>query len=193
MNESISTKARAFALRLVEALPLSVFLLYMAIANPRLPDEWRAPYFAATAIAVLATWFLVRRGATLSRIYLGIALYFLSGTIAMITRWPWLNEQYGRLEGTAMMFWVLAAGVYFTFFDRQGFIGAEGLAPERVRRASMLLLAITTAATVFSVSFLGNRLLSSFLPFIVVFTAHGIIKARVRVRSPATEPGMPRP
>jgi hypothetical protein len=43
-----------------------------------------------------------------------------------------------------------------------------------------VLLGVTAAATAVSVYFVGNRLLSSFLPFIAVFTAHGIMKARLR-------------
>ena len=43
---------KAFGLRLLEALPLSVFLLYMLVVDPRAQDEWRTPYYAATALAM---------------------------------------------------------------------------------------------------------------------------------------------
>jgi hypothetical protein len=172
---------RAFALRAVEALPLAVFLLYMAIANPRAQIEWRTPYYAATTLAIVGTLLLVRRGAILNRIYLGIALYFVSGTIALLTRWPWLNAEYGRLEGTAMLYWVLAIGTFFTLFNARGYIGLDA-DPRTVRTSSWLLLGITLIATVVSTIFIGNRLVSSFLPFIAVFAAHGIIKARLHAR-----------
>jgi hypothetical protein len=172
---------RAFFLRAVEALPLALFLLYMAVMDPRAQDEWRTPYYAATALAVIGTALLVRLGATLNRIYLGIALYFVSGTLALLTRWPWLNEEYGRLEGTAMLYWVLATGISFTLFDKRGYTGVDA-PPATVRRSSWLLLGITLAATIVSWYFMGNRVFSSFLPFIAVFAAHGIIKARLRPR-----------
>jgi hypothetical protein len=172
---------RAFALRAVEALPLAVFLIYMAVADPRAQVEWRLPYYAATALALAATILLTRMGATLNRIYLGIALYFVSGTLALLTRWPWLNAEYGRLEGTAMLFWVLGVGILFTLFNVRGFIGSDA-APRTVRTYSWLLVAITSAATAVSLAFVGNRLFSSFLPFIAVFAAHGIIKARLHAR-----------
>jgi hypothetical protein len=64
-------------------------------------------------------------------------------------------------------------------FDKRGFSGVD--APGRtVRRSSWLLLAIAAAATAVSLAFVGNRVFSSFLPFIAVFAAHGIIKARLR-------------
>lgn len=172
---------RAFALRAVEALPLAVFLIYMAVEDPRAQMEWRLPYYAATALAFASTILLTRMGAILNRIYLGIALYFVSGTLALLTRWPWLNAEYGRLEGTAMLFWVLGTGILFTLFNTRGFIGSDA-APRTVRISSWLLVAITAAATAVSLAFLGNRLFSSFLPFIAVFAAHGLIKARLRAR-----------
>ena len=170
---------RAFVLRAVEALPLAVFLIYMAVMDPRAQHEWRAPYYAATLLAIVGTLLLWRRGAILNRIYLGIALYFVSGTIALLTRWPWLNAEYGRLEGTAMLLWVLGVGVFFTWFNARGYIGIDA-PPAIVRASSRLLLLVTLAATAVSLAFIGNRLLSSFLPFIAVFAAHGIIKVRTK-------------
>ena len=172
---------RAFFLRAVEALPLAVFLLYMAVMDPRAQVEWRAPYYAATALALIGTLLLLRLGATLNRIYLGISLYFVSGTIALLTRWPWLNEEYGRLEGTAMLCWVLATGLWFTLFDPRGYTGVDA-PPATVRRSSWLLFAITAVATAVSWYFVGNRVFSSFLPFIAVFAAQGLIKARLLLR-----------
>lgn len=172
---------RAFVLRAVEALPLAVFLIYMAVVDPRAQIEWRLPYYAVTALALIATFVLWRAKAILNRIYLGIALYFVTGTIALITRWPWLNVEYGRLEGTAMLFWVLAVGIVFTLFNRRGFIGLDA-EPRTVRLCSWLLLGVTVAATIVSLAFVGVRLYSSFLPFIAVFVAHGLIKARLHAR-----------
>jgi hypothetical protein len=169
---------RAFALRVVEAMPLAVFLVYMTVMDPRAQVEWRTPYYAATALALVGSVALWRAGATLNRIYLGIALYFVSGTIALLTRWPWLNEEYGRLEGTAMLFWVVAVGLVATLASARGYVGIEG-PPRDVRNASWLLLAITVAATAVSLAFLGNRVLSSFAPFIAVFVAQALIKAGV--------------
>ena len=169
---------KAFALRVIEALPLAVFLIYMAVMDPREQIEWRAPYYAATALALAGTVLLWRAGAVFNRIYLGIALYFVSGTLALITRWPWLNAEYGRLEGAAMLYWVLATGLCFTLFNARGYIGVDA-APRVVRAYSWSLVAVTLAATVVSVYFLGNRLLSSFLPFIAVFTALGLMKAHL--------------
>ena len=169
---------KAFALRVIEALPLAVFLIYMTVVDPREQAEWRAPYYAATALAVAGTVLLWRAGAVFNRIYLGIALYFVSGSLALLTRWPWLNAEYGRLEGTAMLCWVLATGVCFSWLDARGYLGVDA-APRVVRAYSWTLTAITLVATVVSVCYLGNRLFSSFLPFIAVFTAHGIMKAHL--------------
>ena len=170
---------KAFLLRVIEALPLAVFLLYMAAVDPREQAEWRIPYYAATALAAAGALLLWRAGAVYNRIYLGIALYFVSGTLALLTRWPWLNAEYGRLEGTAMLYWVLATGLGATLFSARGYIGVDSQR-RLVRTYSWILLAITLAATAVSVCFIGNRVLSSFVPFIAVFTALGLMKARLR-------------
>jgi hypothetical protein len=175
-------KVKALLLRAVESLPLAVFLVYMTVMDPRAPADWHAPYFAATALALLGLVVLWRAEATLNRVYFGITLYFISGTIILLAGWPWLNAQYGRLEGTAMLLWVFAVGVGFTLFSPRGYVGAEG-APAAVRKASWLLLAITAAATAFSLAFVGRRVLSSFLPFIVVFASQAIIKAKMPASS----------
>jgi hypothetical protein len=172
---------RAFALRAIEALPLAAFLIYMAVVDPHAQAEWRLPYYAATALAAAGALLLWRAGAMFNRIYLGIALYFVSGSLALLTRWPWLNAEYGRLEGTAMLYWVLVTGLGFTLFNTHGYVGIDA-APRTVRLSSWLLLGITAAATAVSVHFIGNRLLSSFLPFIAVFAALGLIKARLHTR-----------
>jgi hypothetical protein len=78
-----------------------------------------------------------------------------------------------------MLVWVLATGLAATLFNTRGYIGLD--APRSaVRAGSWVLLGITAAATAVSLCFVGNRLFSSFLPFIAVFTAHGLIKARLR-------------
>jgi hypothetical protein len=78
-----------------------------------------------------------------------------------------------------MLYWVLATGLGATLFSARGYIGADS---ERrlVRTYSWILLAITLAATAVSMCFIGNRVLSSFVPFIAVFTALGLMKARLR-------------
>ena len=80
-----------------------------------------------------------------------------------------------------MLFWVLGTGILFTLFNARGFIGSDA-SPRIVRTNSWFLVAITAAATAVSLAYLGNRLLSSFLPFIAVFAAHGLMKARLHAR-----------
>jgi hypothetical protein len=62
--------------------------------------------YAATAVAVAATALRMGAGLALNRIFFALTLYFISGSIALATRWPWLNELYGRMEATTMLWWV---------------------------------------------------------------------------------------
>jgi hypothetical protein len=173
---------RAILLRAIEALPLAAFLMYIAVVKPQAPIEWYTPYYAAAALAIAAVLLVMRLGAVLNRIYLGIALYFVSGSVALLVHWAWLNIVYGRLEGTGMLLWVCAVGLAFTLFSRRGYVGVDAPAAT-VRFWSWLLFAITLGATVMSLTFMGNPLLSSFLPFVALFTVQGVIKARLHLRA----------
>ena len=105
--------------RLAEALPLAVFLLYMGLAAPGSPQQWRGPYFLSAALALIVTALCLWRRYPLHRIHLALALYFISGSAGLALGWSGLNQLYGELEATAMLVWVagllLALGVVAWF------------------------------------------------------------------------------
>ena len=130
---------RAFALRAVEAMPLAVFLLYMAIANPRAQVEWRASYYAATALAIVGTLLLdAPWGDPAIAIYLGIALYFVSGTIALLTRVAVAQRRIrpaSKARRCSIGCW--RSALFFTLFNARGYIGLD--ADPRTVRVELLV------------------------------------------------------
>jgi len=173
---------RGFLLGAGEALPLAVFLIYVALADPKTQAEWRGPYYAATAVAVAATALRMGAGLALNRIFFALTLYFISGSIALATHWLWLNELYGRMEATAMLWWVLLVGAAFTAGSASGFVGIDSIDRRTAVVSSLGLLGVTALATLVSGHFAGNRLLSAYLPFVAVFASHGLIRARYEAR-----------
>lgn len=167
--------------RTLEALPLMIFLLYAKLSAAARPEDWRGPYFAATLAALGVLALLLRRGVLLNRIYLALTLYFISGSAGLALHWAALNQLYGRLEATAMLVWVVAVGLASTRWSPAGFIAVRA-APAMVRRASLNLLLLSLLATLVSGFFLGNPLLSAYLPFIALFTAQGVLRARLLAR-----------
>lgn len=166
----------------VDALPLAVFVVYMTVANPTSPMQWRAPYYLATALALGITTLRWRAGETFNRIHFAITLYFISGSFGLAVGWTWLNQWYGRLEGSAMLWWTLVVGAAFSLFSKTGFAGIENITRLRVRKASCVLLVIALGAALASTYFRGNRLLSIYLPFVTLFVCYSLVRARLELR-----------
>jgi len=154
----------------------------VALADPRTQAEWRGPYYAATAVAVAATALRLSARLALNRIFFALTLYFISGSIALATHWPWLNELYARMEATAMLWWVLLVGAAFTAGSASGFVGIDSIDRRTAVVSSLGLLGVTALAALVSGHFAGNRLLSAYLPFVAVFVSHGLIRARYGAR-----------
>ena len=171
---------RGFLLRASEALPLAVFLVYAALADPKTQADWRGPYCAATALAIAAMALRMGAGLALNRIFFALMLYFISGSIALATHWRWLNELYAQMEATAMLWWVLLVGAAFTAGSASGFAGIDAIDRRTAVVSSLGLLGVTALAALVSGHFAGNRLLSAYLPFVAVFASHGLIRARYK-------------
>ena len=71
--------------RTLESLPLATFLIYLALARPQRLEDWLCPYSLSSVLAILALGALRLTGQIANRIYLGIAAYFLSGALALVT------------------------------------------------------------------------------------------------------------
>jgi hypothetical protein len=172
-------RPQVVASRILEALPLPVFLLSMALLQPATPDEWRGPYFASTTAAVVGSFAVIVSGLTLNRIHLGLALYYLSGAIGLALGLHALNEFYGRAEATAMLYWILAVGVVTAVATRTGFLGVPDTDLQSQRRHSVMLLGVLIAAIAFSWAFHERPLMAAYAPFLAVFFAHAVLRARL--------------
>lgn len=165
----------AFALHSAEALPLLIFLVWINAAPPQTPAEWRAPYFASLAAALAVTVVCLWRRHVIHRIYLALALYFASGSAGLAFGWQALNRSYGEWQAAGMLAWVLAVGVLSTAASPLGFVGVA--APRRrVVAASLALVLAAALALLASWRFRGDALWSAYVPFVALFTAHGLAR-----------------
>jgi hypothetical protein len=165
--------------RIAEGIALPVFLLYMTARPPEVQADWLAPYLVSAVIAVLGTWIVWRQKLVLNRIQLGLTLYFLTGAVALLVGWQALNSFYGRAEATAMLYWILVVGVFATALTSSGFVGVAGIPRKTVVSASLGLLALLLAAIVLSWRFHTQPALAAYAPFLALFAAHGIVRARL--------------
>jgi hypothetical protein len=165
--------------RIAEGIALPVFLLYMTLRPPALQGDWLAPYLVSAAVAVLGCWLVWRQQLVLNRVQLGLALYFVTGAAGLLLGWQALNLFYGRAEATAMLYWILVVGVVSTAATSSGFVGVSGAPRTKTLAASIGLLALLVAAIALSWRFHDQPALAAYAPFLALFAAHGIVRARL--------------
>jgi hypothetical protein len=168
----------------IEASPLPLFLLLVHRLNPSAPAEWRMPYFVCTGVAIVTTVWLLVRSETLNRICLGVNLYFLSGSIGLALQWEWLNATYGRLEATGMLLWIVVVGIISTLCSRPGFVAVDAGPTPIIWRNSLYLVGVALCVMFLSWAFVGNALLSAYVPFIILFAAYGLLRGQASTYTP---------
>ena len=165
--------------RLMESLPLVVFLMYLTLARPQQPQAWREPFYLCAVLALLTQGAIQAAGVTGNRIYFALACYFVSGALALAFGWRPVNEWYGAVEAAAMLSWVVAVGVVSTCVSSAGFVGLAARTRRETRIASLILLGVTILATALSFAAIGYPLWHAYVPFIAVFVAQALLRARL--------------
>ena len=159
----------------IESISLTLFLLYIHIAEMNTRADWLLPYLLATSAGVVATVYLYRRGLLLNRLLVGINLYFFSGLIGLLSGWDWLNNLYGQLGAAAMLGWILVTGISASLFSPYGFLAVTIPGYFSLKRGSLLLLLATLLAFITALSFIGSKLFGEWLPFIFLFSMRSLL------------------
>lgn len=169
----------------IESLSLTLFLLYIHLADMDARADWLPPFLLASTAGVGAMIYIYRRGLILNRLFIGITAYFCSGLAALVTGWDWLNLRYGELGAVAMLGWILLVGAIATVASPYGFLGI--IAPKSVNlRGSMALVGAGLLAITVAASFMDSKLLGEWLPFIFLFSMRSLLLqlAKKRLNSP---------
>ena len=165
--------------RVMEALPLPVFLLYAAVIDQSIPLNWLGPFVASSSIAILTTTMLLVNKVPLNRLVIGISLYLIIGCFALLTNHTWLNEMYRILEASGMLASIIIVGVVSLLVNPAGFIGVKSPDRKKVVLFSLALLLVALLAFFLSFSLQGNKLYSEVLPFIGLFTIQGLLRSQM--------------
>lgn len=160
---------------LIESLSLTLFLLYIHLAEVNERADWPLPYLLASAAGLGAMAYVLQRGLILNRLFIGITLYFCSGLAGLITGWDWLNQTYGELGAAAMLGWILLVGAIASWASPYGFLGVRSAGYFSVRGGSLLLLLAAVLATTAAASFIGSKLFGEWLPFIFLFSMRSLL------------------
>lgn len=159
----------------IESLSLTIFLLYIHLADMNARADWLLPYLIASATGLGAMTYIYRRGLILNRLFIGITLYFCSGTAGLITGWDWLNQGYGELGAVAMLGWILLTGLVASVTSPHGFLGVRSVGYFSISGGSGLLLLAGLVATGAAASFMNNPLFGQWLPFIFLFSMRSLL------------------
>lgn len=167
----------------IEAGPLCGFLIYARMIDLSDSYNWLGPYLASSLLAIAVSAFLLYQNIVLNRLFMGINVYFISGSLGLIVHWTWLNHLYGVLQASGMLIWILLVGVWTLFLSRAGFIGVVAENRGRTMRFSAILLVLTGITLGASYYFTGNRILGEFIPFTALFMAQRYLRKRLETSS----------
>lgn len=90
-------------IKLVEAVPLTVFLIFLRVMDTSVPENWRLPFIVCGVAAVGVVGVFLYKKMVFNRVLLGINLYLISGGLAFVTRQWWLNRIYNDLGASGML------------------------------------------------------------------------------------------
>lgn len=164
------------SLKFLEALPLSIFLIFLRYFDTAIAQSWKAAFIGSGLAAVISILYGFHEKMIFNRVLLGINLYLISGGIAVITHQWWLNTLYYNLQASGILAWVFLVGLVSLGVSPRGFIGVDDLDRKKVYQLSLYLLLVSAVALLISFGFRGNRMLSEVIPFVMLFVAGNRLK-----------------
>lgn len=157
-------------LKIFEASPLSIFVIYISLINPVILEDWKAPFVISGLAALIVIISLFLRKIMFNRIIFGVNLYLTSGALAFITHQWWLCRIYSQLQASGMILWMIAVGILTIFFSPKGFIGVVSSDTNSIKKYSNYLLLVCVIAFAVSFGLRANRLLAGILTFTCLFS-----------------------
>ncbi len=169
-------------LKFLEALPLSIFLLFLRFFDTAIAQSWKAAFIGGSLAAVITILYGFHEKMIFNRVLLGINLYLISGGIAVITHQWWLNTLYHDLQASGILVWVFFVGLVSLGLSPRGFIGVDDPDRKKVKQLSLYLLLVSAVALLISFGFRGNRVLSEVIPFVILFIAGSRLRSGLTVK-----------
>lgn len=163
----------------MEVIPLPIFLIYATRIDQSIPQDWLGPFVASSIAALITTTIALLSKVTLNRLMVGINLYLIMGSFALLTEHDWLNQVYGELEASGMLAWIIFVGVVSLLVSPAGFIGVPSQNRKLVSIFSLSLLLIAVIAFLASFFFQGNKLYSEVIPFLGLFATRKILHSKM--------------
>jgi len=166
-------------LELVQLVPVITLALPFIVHGGVDLARAASGFLIGAVLFVLVSWFVVRRNGVLNPILLGTGAWLVLGACAFNVPVEVLASRLTAAQGFALFVAIFATGVIATFASKEGFIGYPKNDLRRVRRSSIVLLALAAVAVGWSYRFRLDIRLGGGLPFIVLNVARRVLIRRL--------------
>ena len=163
-------------MKILEAIPLLIFVVYIKLINTASLENWRSPFVIGGTAALIVILLFFYKKIIFDRMLLGVNLYLISGSLAFITRQLWLAGIYNQLQASGMILWIIATGITAIFLSPKGFIGVDSSDKNSIKKYSIYLLLFSVIAFTVSFRMRGNILFSELVPFTCLFLLQRLFK-----------------
>lgn len=143
-------------------------------------DSASSGFVVATALAILCSIQVLRHGHRLNPVLVGTNLWLAFGAVAFGLDVAALRAWLGETQAFGLFAAVFGVGVVTTWRAPGGFVAATLAEPARIRRASLVLLALSALALVWAWVFRHDIRFGGGLPFIVLNVARRALVLRLQ-------------
>jgi len=164
----VGTRTNPAWVELLQLAPIVSLALPFIIAGTVDLGRARGGFVVGALLFLAVSSFVLARGFVLNPIAVGTGLWLVAGAVAFVVPVPELTAWLAAVQAFALFLAVLAVAVVATLFSPQGYIGCQSDDRRFLTRASVILLAVTVGAVVWSFAFRHDLRLGGGLPFITV-------------------------
>jgi hypothetical protein len=137
-------------------------------------------FVVSAASAVVITAVLIKRKVLLNPILVGTNLWLCLGALAFGIPIAAMADIMAEHQAVDLFACTFALGIVFTAVKTTGFIGMRHPDSRVIKKLSIVMLALTAAAVIWSVAFMDNIRLGGALPFIVLNVTRRVLMRRKR-------------
>lgn len=157
-------------------------LLAVAWAGRRGGDfqAWNEGFTIGTFLAAAQGIYFWRKKFDFDPFVIGMNAFLLTGFLAFQFKLNPVLLVYDVLREATSIAFIAVTGIVYTAASAQGFIGVAGIRPRRKSLLSILLILCCVGGVAFSYFFKGDRLLSTTLPFFLLFGARKLLRSHAK-------------
>ncbi len=167
----------------LQFLPVSVFLSYAYRAGEPTPRRWLEAFALGSGLSLGRIIVSLWRKRPINPLAIGTDLYLFFGLLACLTQSEWMISLVSSSQAAGLLVALLITGAISTFASSRGYIFAEAGNRTAVVKMSIVLLAVTSAATALSFKFRGDTLYSGVIPVVAVAICQRLLRRRTMSNS----------